>query len=151
MRPLPCLLAFLAPSLAHAVAPPGPRPLFERDVLPVLQQHCLKCHGPARKGGVDLRSVQAMLRDAGEGPVVVPGKAGDSPLVRQVAEGRMPPGKAPRLSAAQAGLLRDWVAAGAPTLERAAAGSIRPADRRFWAFQPPRRPPLPRVRDGSRV
>ena len=40
---------------------------FEKDVLPVLKQHCFKCHGdePKLKGGLNLTNRQAIL-DGGD-------------------------------------------------------------------------------------
>src|SRR5262249_31917304 len=47
-------------------------PRFERDVLPILTEHCLKCHGgTTRKGGLDLRSPASMFRGGTSGPALV--------------------------------------------------------------------------------
>src|SRR5262249_40676268 len=56
-------------------------------------------------------------------------------------------------------LIRRWVAAGAPLAqpkepplrETEATARVSEEDRRFWAFQPPRRPPVPRVSAVGRV
>src|SRR5262249_15008003 len=75
------------------------------------------------------------------------GKPDYSLLVQRVQKGEMPPGKK-KLSAAQIETLRNWVAAGAPveTAEPKSLASgfaITDADRRYWAFQPITRPPVP--------
>src|SRR4051812_12705078 len=95
------LPAALGIALFAGAAPPafGAAPDFRRDVLPVLQAHCLKCHGEGKKkGGLDLRSPALMLQGGTTGPAVVAGDAGKSLLVEQVTQGRMPPGQAAKLS-----------------------------------------------------
>ncbi|MHC5540257.1 c-type cytochrome domain-containing protein, partial [Singulisphaera rosea] len=59
-------------------------PEFTRDVAPLLQKHCYKCHGTeGGKGGLDLRTVGAMLQGGESGdPAIVPGKSAESLLIR---------------------------------------------------------------------
>jgi mono/diheme cytochrome c family protein len=125
--------------------PPAPAraPGFERDVLPLLASHCLKCHGgDARKGGLDLRTPGSMLEGGKHGPVLVKGSPDKSPLVARVTKQEMPPGK-DKLTDAQVALLRDWINAGAPS-ERGDAGPT-------WAFRPVARPAVPAVQHPDRV
>src|SRR5688500_3272326 len=70
---------------------------FERDIQPLLQEHCLKCHGPQKqKGGLrlDLKSSALAGGDSGQ-PAVVPGHSEQSQLWQLVASKddaeRMPP------------------------------------------------------------
>ncbi len=121
---------FVATS-AHATVegdPPGPpappagranagAPGFERDIAPLLRTHCQKCHGEgSRKGGLDLRSMTGILQGGESGdPAIVPGKAGESLLVRLVAEKSMPPGQLPKLGKDEVGRIKAWIDAGAPT------------------------------------
>ena len=74
---------------------------FAHDVKPLLENRCLKCHGPAMKG-------------AGKGAALVPGDPEKSPLYRHVAgleKPQMPmDGK---LKAEDAAVLRDWISQGA--------------------------------------
>src|SRR5690242_20064125 len=91
---------------------------YLRDVKPVLAAHCYACHGALQqKGGLRLDTAK-LVRDGGDsGPVVVPGKASESPLIARVtADGkrRMPPlnlGEA--LSEKQVAALRAWIDQGA--------------------------------------
>src|SRR6187551_2521989 len=48
---------------------------FEKQVRPVLVQHCYKCHGPDKqKAELRLDSREAVLKGSDAGAVVVPGK-----------------------------------------------------------------------------
>src|SRR5207253_1239854 len=68
---------------AEESAPDGGKLTFGRNVLPILEKHCLKCHGEgAKKADLDLRSVQGALKGGESGePAVVPGQAEKSPLL----------------------------------------------------------------------
>ena len=109
---------------------------FARDVLPILSDHCFACHGPdanARKADLRLDAKDDALRK--ESPVIVPGKSGDSELVRRVTvddeSELMPPPKFKKpLTAKQVETLKQWVDQGAKW-------------GRHWAFEPPRRPENP--------
>ena len=89
---------------------------FNRDVRPILSNHCFRCHGPdsaARQADLRLDSREAAI-DAG---VLVPGDPESSELVRRVfsddPDEQMPPPDAQReLSPAQQETLRRWVADG---------------------------------------
>jgi hypothetical protein len=85
-----CWGVFLARGQSPLIGKP---PTFEREVLPILTSHCLKCHGATtRKSGLDLRTVSAMLAGGTDGPVLVKGHAEKSLLFEQVSKGIMPPG-----------------------------------------------------------
>src|SRR5216110_769942 len=58
---------------------------FESKVRPVLAAHCLECHGTEKpKGGLRLDGRDAMLKGGEGGPVVVPGKPEESPLIEAI-------------------------------------------------------------------
>ena len=109
------IAALTAPAWA---ADPGSVEFFETKVRPALVEHCYPCHSAdakAPKAGLRL-DTRAGLRTGGDsGPAVVPGKPGESLLVKAVrrADGvpAMPPKKA--LPAAVVADLEAWVAAGA--------------------------------------
>ena len=125
---------------------------FEKDVRPILKTHCTHCHGEEEKpeGGVDLR-LRRFMTD-----IIKPGKPGESKLLEVVRSGEMPE-KGKPLSDAEMKLIERWIAEGAitarPEPETLAPGSlITDEDRAWWAFQPVKRPPVPRVgRDVPRV
>jgi uncharacterized membrane protein len=80
---------------------------FVRDVKPILEIRCVRCHGAetAQKNLRLHRKDRAML-------VIVPKKPEESRLFLAAQSGFMPPG-GPKLSAAELETLRKWIAEGA--------------------------------------
>lgn len=100
---------------AQAPASPAGPPDFSRDVMPIFESNCLRCHNTAEeKGGLLLESYEDLMRGGDDGVPVVVGNADDSPIVRQV-EGRAKPKMPPKadLRAEDIATLRAWIAAGA--------------------------------------
>jgi Protein of unknown function (DUF1549)/Protein of unknown function (DUF1553)/Planctomycete cytochrome C len=157
----PALLLALAGLLFPGTARGADGPvLFETHIRPLLETRCLRCHGQGKvKGGLDLRRKFTMLKGGDSGPALVPGKPAQSLLIERITKGEMPPAKAEALTARQKELLRLWVAAGAPLAnpkepplqETEVTSRVTAEDRAFWAFQTPKRPPVPRVRAAHRV
>jgi hypothetical protein len=59
---------------------------FAKDIQPVLESSCLKCHGSAiQLSKLDLRTRETALKGGEKGPALVPGKAEESKLYRLVA------------------------------------------------------------------
>jgi hypothetical protein len=133
---------------------------FETKVRPVLAESCYSCHGPERQmAGVRLDSRAAMLKGGNSGPVLAPGDAEKSALIRAIrytGKVKMPPqGKLPD---ATIQALTEWVKIGAPwpdTPVSSTAASptntftITPQQQRHWAFQPVRKPALPKVNNAA--
>jgi mono/diheme cytochrome c family protein len=96
--------------------------LFVHEVLPLLKQKCLGCHGgdPDKiEGDFKLASREDAIKGGESGnPALVPGDPEASPLYTAVTwkdkDFEMPPKENDRLSAAQVELVRRWIAAGAP-------------------------------------
>jgi mono/diheme cytochrome c family protein len=148
-----CLLA-AAPRPTAADGPTSAEgaKYFETHVRPVLQTHCVSCHGGEKvRGGLSLTSRDAALKGGDTGPAVAPGRPAESLMLRAIShagELKMPPkGK---LAQAQIDALTKWVEMGAPW----PAGEIRhagppPVDdraRNFWSFRPVVRPAVPAVK-----
>jgi len=73
---------------------------FAKDIQPLLEASCTRCHGQDRpKAGLQLTSLEAVLKGSKEGKVVVPGDGKKSLLVIAAAqiddETAMPPKKGP--------------------------------------------------------
>lgn len=88
---------------------------FAHDVVPILRQHCVKCHGGSEaKGGFSINSRDLFL----EGDAAQPGAAADShflDLIRSTdSESQMPPKDQPRVPPDQQATLSKWVNAGMP-------------------------------------
>lgn len=117
---------------------------FDRDVKPILAEHCLACHGADKpEGGLKLTERQTALAAADSGlPAIVPEKPETSELLRRVMSSdpsdRMPPEDHDPLSPADIAKLRQWIAAGAPW------GG-------HWAYQPLVSAAPPNIRQGDWV
>src|SRR5437867_3882024 len=80
---------------------------FIRDIKPILELHCVKCHGPERpKGGLRLDTLAGAIKGGDNGTVLVPGKIAMSKLYTSTvlapdADDVMPPKKEPKLTRAQ--------------------------------------------------
>jgi hypothetical protein len=137
----------------------------QHDVLPILLRRCTVCHGPRqREAGLDLRTRASLLRGGKSGPAIVPGKPADSLLLKKIHSGEMPPRRRiievsiKPIEPAETELLARWIALGAPevNVEPDVAGTrpdplVADRDRAFWAFQPPRAPTPPAVKQNERV
>ncbi|MFP6612930.1 MAG: PSD1 and planctomycete cytochrome C domain-containing protein [Pirellulales bacterium] len=117
---------------------------FARQIQPILAKNCFSCHGhdaKHRKAKLRLDTRSGATADRDETPAVVAGKSNQSGLIARVTSGdpdeRMPPADSGReLTEKEIGLLRRWIDQGAKYEQH-------------WAFQNPRRGPLPKVGDGS--
>ena len=91
---------------------------FQKEVLPVLEGSCFKCHGAEKqKGGLRLDRKQDMLGggDSGE-PAITPGKSAESPLVARITTAKpdeMMPPKGDRLTPQQIAAIQRWIDNGA--------------------------------------
>jgi uncharacterized membrane protein len=92
---------------------------FVRDISPILQNHCLKCHSDEKpRSHFHLTSREAALRGGERGVDIIPGQSAKSPLIKYVArldeEIVMPPeGRGTPLEPKEIGLLRAWIDQGA--------------------------------------
>jgi hypothetical protein len=140
------LSSFRAADQPAVVRKPSPAPIrYNRDIRPILSNHCFKCHGPdLKKAGLDLQERASAVKELKSGHVaIVPGKSDESELMERVTSpsdgDRMPPrGKAPPLTAVEIAKLRAWIDQGAKYEEH-------------WAYVKPLRPPLPAVKNRAWV
>ncbi|WP_455376245.1 c-type cytochrome domain-containing protein [Kaarinaea lacus] len=69
-------------------SPPPETVSYARDVAPILQTHCLKCHNLEGDGykvsGLNMESYGTLMDGTKFGPVIVPGNSISSTLVRVI-------------------------------------------------------------------
>jgi cytochrome c553 len=157
------LLVLGLPATAAPMAPVDPKgaEFFEKKIRPVLTEACFKCHSAEAvkekkiKANLFLDSREGLLKGGDSGPAIVPGKPQESLLLQSLhyeGDVRMPPkGKLPEP------VIRDfetWIAMGAPdprgnsTTVKQVGLSIE-AGRKFWAYQPVRKPTIPQEPDSG--
>lgn len=104
-------------SLLAPLAVLAEQPLLERDVLPILTKNCMGCHGGIRQqGGLDLRTLPAMLAGGDSGPAIEPSHADKSELWKRIASDEMPEGDdREKLTAEHKAIIKAWIDAGLPT------------------------------------
>ena len=96
---------------------------YDKDIKPLLEQSCVKCHGPEKpKAKLRLDSLAGALKGGQDGKVIVPGDSAKSMLIHNVAhlgdedEWMPPPNnklKIKQLTPDQIGLIRAWIDQGA--------------------------------------
>ena len=138
----PALLALVAATTGVGAQSPaaGGRVDFDRDIRPILSNHCFQCHGPdseQRKASLRLDQREGAFADRDGGAVIVAGDASSSLLIERIlhadADEVMPPIAASKpLDDAQKRLLVRWIEAGADWSEH-------------WSFVAPVEPPVPEV------
>ena len=130
-----CLSMLLAAPLVCAAAPVN----FSREVLPILSENCLSCHGQDeghRKAGLRLDLREGATAEHDGVRAVVPGKPEASDLMARIVstdrDELMPPPKSHKLplTAEQVDVLRRWIAEGAVW-------------GKHWAFEKPEKAKLP--------
>src|SRR5579871_3040077 len=119
---------------------------FNRDIRPIMSDTCFRCHGPdkaSRMAGLRLDIRDEALKPTHSGKIpIVPGDPDRSEIVERIyATGAkvMPPAFAHRvLTAKQKDTIRQWVVEGA-------------VYEGHWAYQPIKRPDVPRAAESALV
>lgn len=164
MRQRCVLLVWLALAALASAQTPAIE-YFEKSVRPLLDAHCMECHGANEKkirGGLRLTSRAEMLKGGDTGPAIVPGKATDSLLIKGLSHTdddlKMPPKG--RLTDRDIAILIKWVNDGAvwpetgstaPKVEAKPGELFTAEQKQFWAFQPIREPAIPAVKNSDWV
>ena len=104
---------------------------FNREVRPLLNEHCVKCHGGVKEaGGMNLQFREEALKEGESGEIaIVPGKPEASAMIDRLTtddKSERMPKKQPPLKPGQIAVLKQWIAEGARW-------------ERHWAYEPPRR------------
>ncbi len=107
--------SFLCLLLSAALLSAQTKTTFVDQVLPLVEQHCAKCHNPdKKKGDLDLTTQSAVLKGGGTGPVVVSGQPESSKLVKALTHAEepfMPPNK-PSIAEKEIAIFKAWIAGG---------------------------------------
>ena len=119
---------------------------FNRDIRPILSDHCFSCHGPdsnSRKGDLRLDTKEHALSEESESGLTPfsPGKPDDSEAFYRITtddedEVMPPPDSHKQLTDNQKDLIKRWINEGANWEEH-------------WAFITPERPEIPKVMPGK--
>jgi len=114
---------------------------FEKDVRPIFQRHCLKCHGPKKQESklrLDQRASMIRGGESGE-PAILPGTGAKSFLIDVVTgkdpDLKMPP-KGKPLSAREIATLRAWIDAGAKMPADLSGNGPAITKTDHWSFRP---------------
>jgi len=115
---------------------------FNRDIRPILSDACFTCHGPeekSRQGNLRLDTKESFFAERKGYYIIVPASSATSRLYQKISSKddafRMPPAWSGRsLTPKQIELFRQWIDQGAKWQSH-------------WAFDPPKRPAIPEVKD----
>ena len=120
------MISALAAGSAWADDTTGHAPDFQRDVLPIFEAKCIRCHGGKRRGGkLDMRSLESLLSGGESGPAIKRGNARKSLLIELIHYKEMPPKKeTPVVTKTELDLLRKWIDA-MPATSAAAPSTTR--------------------------
>lgn len=139
--PFSMICTFAGVLFLPAVSSSAPPVDFQRQVQPILSEHCTLCHGvdeDARQGGLrlDIRS-SALTGGESGGPAIVPGNTDAGELIRRITSDDTdilmpPPNHGKPLSAEQIAVVTQWISEGAKYESH-------------WAFTEPVKVALPAV------
>lgn len=131
---------------------------FETRIRPLLAKNCFACHTTAHLGNLEMVSLDSLRKGGNSGPAIIPGNPDESLLIQAVSHThprlKMPPQG--QLSLEEIADLRAWIKMGAvwpaSTQTKLQPGyQITPEQRKFWSFQPVRKPAIPTVKNKSWV
>jgi mono/diheme cytochrome c family protein len=133
------VLAGMTQSPVSAVGEPVD---FAKEIAPILERNCIRCHVPGNeKGDLSL----ATFADLAENEYVVPGDPDSSYLVDLITAVDDEPPEMPKdatpLPEEQVALIRRWIAEGADWPDDAILRERSKADASWWSLQPLRTTP----------
>lgn len=128
--------AKLSPEKLAQLPPAAARPVdFRKDIQPILEASCIKCHAHGKeKGGFVLDTRETALKDSDSGPSIQVGNSAGSLVVELISglnEDNPMPQKGSKLTPEQVGLIRAWIDQGlkwdpAITFARPPARNLHP-------------------------
>jgi uncharacterized protein DUF1549/uncharacterized protein DUF1553/cytochrome c len=146
-----CLAGGFGSSLLAAGAPtPEQLEFFEKQVRPLLIEHCSECHGAKKsEAGLRLDTKRGFIKGSDTGPIVVAGNVDGSLFMKALSyrddETQMPPkGKLPDEKIA---IFKKWLELGSPWPDEATGAADGSSAKNHWAFRPVKRPAIPKLRN----
>lgn len=154
MKPAFPIRPLLLATVACLAAPAAAEVDFDREVLPILEDHCTDCHGEEKqKSALRLDTALGLLRGGESGePLLVGGKSAESYLFKRVTtevEKDVMPPKGARISPEEVAVLQRWIDEGAVIPGAEAARKELKITTDHWSFQPVKRPVVPVSGDAS--
>src|SRR5438876_450647 len=127
MKKLIPVITMLVP-LAHWQSVAENKVDFAKQIQPLLQQNCVKCHGPEKqKAKLRLDSKEAAMKGGKDGVIIVAGDADKSEMYRRITLPKgnddVMPNEGDPLTKEQTELIRDWINQGADWPETAQAAT----------------------------
>ena len=117
MKKLPLILALTAFAAGRAAAQ---EPDFKKDIAPILEASCVKCHNETKaKGKLNMATKDTFMKGGENGKIIDTAKPDESKMIKALLlppdddEAMPPTDKAPRPTPAQIETLKKWIAAGA--------------------------------------
>ncbi len=103
----------------------GAEPDFEKQIKPMLAQHCAACHGPEKtKGDLRLDQLKPDFADSGS-------RQKWQEVLKRIQAGEMPPKAQPQPAAKDVALLTEWIRSNVLAAEKAKRAEGRVAMRRL--------------------
>ena len=97
------------PESRESVASPT-LPKFKKDILPIFERNCLRCHDmKVKSAGLDLSTSESVLTGGDSGPAVDPGAPDASRLYDMIHNKAMPLDRKTQVSAAEMETIRQWI------------------------------------------
>lgn len=106
--------AGLTPEQRAKLPPPAAGQVdFQRDIQPIIEKSCVKCHGKGRnKGGFVIETRETLLKGGDSGPAVIVGQSAESALIELVSgldPDNVMPQKGTKLTSHEVSRLRAWI------------------------------------------
>jgi mono/diheme cytochrome c family protein len=89
---------------------------FSQTVLPILKDHCIRCHGEDKKGDLNIETYESVMKGGKSGSFIVAGDPDTSRIITSVEKTKepfMPPRIFPALTEDRIQAIRQWISEGA--------------------------------------
>ncbi|MCG9127171.1 DUF1553 domain-containing protein [Candidatus Poribacteria bacterium] len=150
------ILLLISTSFANELNEKEKIEFFNSEVKPLLETHCIQCHGAEEQieGGLELTSRNKILDGGNYGPAVSLEKPEESFILEMIGYGdetaQMPPDG--KLDDSTLQVFYKWIKLGLPyPSEIIEKKSIIHTPNHYWAYKPIQRPEIPKVKNSDWV